>query len=299
MPAFLSLPERPLGQFAFLKDRMSNSTETPISDPATGMACLIVRTGRDGCYAHFYPALYQLTLITGGVEKKVDLGYSGSRLLERLLQQPGEVVSRDELMNHAWADRIVGQGSLNQQIYTLRQVLGDEKSREIIQTLPRRGYLLNPGYLVFPVAIKESAESEQATLAATPPRSFLRHHGRQRPFWLALLGSLCLLGIALFGYLYHLSRPISLHSSEMQLGSLLVRYIDQDAGHLQPLILQTHGLTSRLAGLAQHRGELVVSLRGGFYELLCLQDGGSARSLMIHESQLSSIADAQLERCLP
>lgn len=108
---------------------MNSSSETPLAEPGSTVACLIIRTGRSDCYAHFYPALYQLTLIKSGIEEKIDLGYSGSRLLERLLQEPGEVVSRDELMNHAWADRVVGQGSLNQQIYTLRQILSDEKSR--------------------------------------------------------------------------------------------------------------------------------------------------------------------------
>src|SRR5690606_8262474 len=125
------------------------------TEPESSITCLIIKTGRNDCYAHFYPALYQLTLVRSGIEEKIDLGYSGSRLLERLVQEPGEVVSREELMNHAWADRVVGQGSLKQQINTERQVLGDEKSREIIQTLPRRGYLLNPCYLVYPPSIED------------------------------------------------------------------------------------------------------------------------------------------------
>ncbi|RZA19443.1 MAG: hypothetical protein EOP02_18990, partial [Proteobacteria bacterium] len=103
-----------------------------------------IKTSRPGSHAHFDAELYQLTLCDGEQKRRVPLGFSGSRLLERLLQQPGQVVSRDELLSHAWAERVVGQGSLNQQIYTLRQLLGDEKERWIIQTLPRRGYLLNP-----------------------------------------------------------------------------------------------------------------------------------------------------------
>ena len=80
---------------------MNSSSDTPLAEPGSNIACLIIKTGRSDCYAHFYPALYQLTLVRGGIEEKIDLGYSGSRLLERLLQEPGEVVSRDELMNHA------------------------------------------------------------------------------------------------------------------------------------------------------------------------------------------------------
>ncbi|HBZ94960.1 MAG TPA: CadC family transcriptional regulator [Pseudomonas sp.] len=278
---------------------MNSSSETPLAEPGSNIACLIIRTGRSDCYAHFYPALYQLTLVKSGIEEKIDLGYSGSRLLERLLQEPGEVVSRDELMNHAWADRVVGQGSLNQQIYTLRQILGDEKSREIIQTLPRRGYLLNPNYLVYPPSIDDIGEVSEPLDTPAPAPAFLRRHSRQRTSWLILLSIFGLIGIALFMALYNISQPKDLHSSEMNLGPLHVHYIDQDSQRLQQLILQTHGLTSRLGVLASKPATLVLRLHGGFYELLCLQPNGGARSLMLHESQLNQVADAQLSRCLP
>ncbi|MBH3340330.1 winged helix-turn-helix domain-containing protein [Pseudomonas mendocina] len=278
---------------------MNSSSETPLAEPGSNIACLIIRTGRSDCYAHFYPALYQLTLVKSGIEEKIDLGYSGSRLLERLLQEPGEVVSRDELMNHAWADRVVGQGSLNQQIYTLRQILGDEKSREIIQTLPRRGYLLNPNYLVYPPSIDDIGEVSEPLDTPAPSPAFLRRHSRQQTSWLILLSIFGLIGIALFMALYNISQPKDLHSSEMNLGPLHVHYIDQDSQRLQQLILQTHGLTSRLAVLASKPASLVLRLHGGIYELLCLQPNGGARSLMLHESQLNQVADAQLSRCLP
>ena len=274
---------------------MDTRTETLPAEPGSSIGCLIIRTGRNDCYAHFYPALYQITRIKSGVEEKIDLGYSGSRLLERLLQTPGAVVSREELMNHAWADRVVGQGSLNQQIYTLRQVLGDEKNREIIQTLPRRGYLLNPSYLTRPSSndgLSEPTAQQPVNSAA------LAETKRERAFWLSLVTVLCLTFAGLFAYFYQTSQPVNLYSSEMTQGKLKVRYLDQDSQGLQQLILHTHELTSRLATLAERPSSLVLSLRGGFYELLCEQRGGGVRSLMLHESQLAHVADAQLHRCL-
>lgn len=118
------------------------------SDAPANANKLEIKTGVEGCYAYFYPGVYQLTLIKDDAESRVELGYSGSRLLERLLQTPGEVVTREELIAYAWPGRVVGQGSLNQQIYTLRQTLSDETSRDIIQTLPRRGYQFNAHFLV-------------------------------------------------------------------------------------------------------------------------------------------------------
>lgn len=140
--------------------------ETSATTPPERQTRVTIKTGNTDCLAFFYPSLYQLSLFKAGTEEKIDLGFSGSRLLERLLQTPGEVIAREELMSHAWADRVVGQGSLNQQIYTLRQILGDEKEREIIQTLPRRGYMLNPKYIEATTSI---GIADQAAVAAASP----------------------------------------------------------------------------------------------------------------------------------
>lgn len=139
------------------------SMETSSSATSTKVARLTIKTGADGCYAYFCPALYQLTVVRDNVEKKIDLGFSSSRLLERLVQTPGEVVTREDLMSHAWPGRVVGQGSLNQQIYTLRQALSDETTRDIIQTLPRRGYQFNSHYL-----LEQTAEPPESTVPPEP-----------------------------------------------------------------------------------------------------------------------------------
>lgn len=123
----------------------------------------ILKTGRDDSCAYFSPALFRLTICKDGAEERVNLGFAGSRLLERLLQNPGELVERDELLDFAWTGRVVSQGSLNQQVYTLRKLLSDIDS-EIIQTVPRRGYMLNAQYLVE----AEEPEESEANKTAYP-----------------------------------------------------------------------------------------------------------------------------------
>jgi len=64
-------------------------------------------------------------------------------VLTVLLQQPGEVVTREELRNQNWpADTFVDfDNSLNTAINKLREALGDSAdSPRFIETLPRRGY---------------------------------------------------------------------------------------------------------------------------------------------------------------
>lgn len=287
---------------------------------------LTIKTGRPGCYAHFYPSLYQLTLETNGVEEKVDLGFSGSRLLERLAQVPGDVVGREELMRHAWSDRVVGQGSLNQQIYTLRQVLGDERERTIIQTLPRRGYLLNPQHLITrlpppadaqpqvkpmsppvnaqPQVMPVLAQANVQPLLANPSPSEepvrARQAGRYSNCGLVVLSLMVLIGAFLFSNFVRGATPRPLHADVIHIGKLMVSYeSQQQAEQVERLKSQTQRLTTRLEQLIDQPTRLFVSLRGEFYEFICMQAEGRARSVAIHQSQLNQVADEQLQWCGP
>lgn len=277
-------------------DSVNATTGSAAPSSANTGVYLAIRTGRANCAARFYPALYQLMLVRDGIEEKVDLGFSGSRLLERLVRNPGEVVTREELMSHAWSDRVVGQGSLNQQIYTLRQVLGDEKNREIIQTLPRRGYLLNPNYLFSEaVANPEQPENEQpdTALATLVERPVVYGANRFLPY--ALLG---LLGLAWLGWFYQSHRPVELYNSELRVGNVSVFYRDSNKKGLQNLMHNTQALTHRLSELAQQPTRLFLENRGDFYELLCLGEGGHQHLMTFHSSQLGRIVDEQLRQCL-
>ncbi len=64
------------------------------------------------------------------------------RILELLLENPGEVISREELHRQLWPDVFVGfDRNLNTAINTLRHTLGDSaRSPRFIETCQRRGY---------------------------------------------------------------------------------------------------------------------------------------------------------------
>jgi predicted ATPase/DNA-binding winged helix-turn-helix (wHTH) protein len=67
----------------------------------------------------------------------------GSRalgVLEVLIAARGSLVSKDEIMARVWPNTIVEENNLQVQIATLRKVLGED--RELIRTVPGRGYLL-------------------------------------------------------------------------------------------------------------------------------------------------------------
>ncbi|MDH5631580.1 MAG: winged helix-turn-helix domain-containing tetratricopeptide repeat protein [Gammaproteobacteria bacterium] len=64
-------------------------------------------------------------------------------VLLRLAQEPGEVVSREQLENDVWHGRIVGYDSLATTIIKLRKAFDDDsRNPAIIETVPKRGYRL-------------------------------------------------------------------------------------------------------------------------------------------------------------
>lgn len=268
-------------------------------EPAAVAVCLVIRTGHADCHARFYPSRYQLVLVRAGQEEKVDLGYSGSRLLERLSQDPGTVVSREELMGFAWSDRVVGQGSLNQQIYTLRQVLGDEKAREIIQTLPRRGYMLNPHFLDTQ-ALGADPQPSTNTLPTVPAPLALPGPARTRRHAPWLIGGGALLaGAALIALFAGLLNDTRVPGNDMQVGPATVRYQAADPAESERMNSDTQALVRRMAALSAQPVELIVSRNEDFYEVLCVQSESRAHWLMVHQDQLAALDDTQLRRCLP
>jgi len=62
-------------------------------------------------------------------------------VLELLLSRPGEVISRQELLDSVWKDAFVTDTSLAEAISFLRQALGDDpQAPRFVQTVHRRGY---------------------------------------------------------------------------------------------------------------------------------------------------------------
>src|ERR1700752_1433811 len=71
----------------------------------------------------------------------VALGRRPVALLRVLVEQPGIPISKDALMEAAWAGLAVEESNLPVQIAALRRVFGEVPGGENwIETLPRRGY---------------------------------------------------------------------------------------------------------------------------------------------------------------
>lgn len=86
-----------------------------------------------------------------------------------LLEHPGEVVGKDELLKRVWPDTFVEDGILTQNIYTLRKALQEAGGeRPYIETIPRRGYRFAGPIAERGLAPARGEEAGIASLAVLP-----------------------------------------------------------------------------------------------------------------------------------
>ncbi|WP_188311968.1 response regulator [Salinarimonas soli] len=116
------------------------------------------------CFRDF--ALYPRArvLVRGG--QPVELGGRAFDLLLVLLQSRGRVVTRDEILTFVWPRTTVEGSNLRFQVMVLRKALGS--ARELIKTIPGRGYLLTYELEAQRPALPEAAPPALAPLPHDP-----------------------------------------------------------------------------------------------------------------------------------
>jgi TolB-like protein/DNA-binding winged helix-turn-helix (wHTH) protein/Flp pilus assembly protein TadD len=181
---------------------------------------------------------YELSLQSGEVRKagvRIRVQQQPLKLLEVLLERPGEVVTREELRSRVWPDETFGDfdQAVNIAIAKLRSALGDSaENPRYIETLPKRGYRFiadvsfvdadgrvrrpesasavppetEPGHqlqsngLAIPPVVPESAPQLQNPATAVAP---------QRPRWLTrrvIMALLVVLSLAILSVFFFRSR---------------------------------------------------------------------------------------------
>src|SRR5229473_2407945 len=74
-------------------------------------------------------------------DNPVRLGSRAFDILAALVERPGEVVSKKELITRVWPITFVEDANLKIQVSALRRALGDgQGGRRYIATIPGRGY---------------------------------------------------------------------------------------------------------------------------------------------------------------
>ena len=76
-------------------------------------------------------------------------------ILLTLVQNAGQTVEKESLMDAVWQDTFVEEGNLNRHVSTVRRILGDDpREQRFIKTIPKRGYR-------FTAKVTETTESSE------------------------------------------------------------------------------------------------------------------------------------------
>ena len=94
-------------------------------------------------------------------------------ILLMLVQNSGQVISKDDLMKRVWPDTFVEEGNLTQNISLLRKALGEgQNGHHYIETIARRGYrFIAPVNEARDEALSAAAETTGPALGQTGPKS--------------------------------------------------------------------------------------------------------------------------------
>jgi eukaryotic-like serine/threonine-protein kinase len=143
-------------------------------------------------------AVFELDTRSGELRKagsRVKLQDQPLKVLTALLEQPGEVVTREELKRRIWPEDSFGDfdHAVNVAVAKLRTALGDSADvPRFVETLPRRGYRF-----IFPVTPPREAESGAASVAAETKLEPVKKSSRLR--WSAT-ATIVVFGLAVGGW---------------------------------------------------------------------------------------------------
>jgi len=174
---------------------------------------------------------YEVSLQSGEVRKaglRIRVQQQPMKLLEILLERPGEVVTREELRSRVWPSESFGDfdQALNIAVGKIRSALGDSaENPRFIETLPKRGYRFIADVSVLdadahakraesaavdPPVAGPGQESQGAGLAIRPKRRMWLTHGVIVA--LALIVGLSLLVLAGWLFRSHRRAPEGIRS---------------------------------------------------------------------------------------
>ena len=106
-------------------------------------------------------------------EKRVRLGGRAHEILVALVERPGVVVSKEDLLARVWPKQFVEEGNLKFHVAMLRKVLGDgQVGNRFIANVPGRGYFfVAPVHTSVPNLAPPERAPQIANLTSSLPHS--------------------------------------------------------------------------------------------------------------------------------
>jgi cholera toxin transcriptional activator len=291
--------------FTFRVTNMSDTGPTaPLLPPYQ------IRTHKANTVFSFDPTTHRLTTNINTATESVELGFAQSRILELLICRADAIVTRNEIFEFAWHDRVVGQNSLNQAIASLRQLLGDEEKRQMIQTIPRHGYRLSSAFISAAAELPGSESVEPDIEPDIAPIVAPIAVAQEKPaahFWLSnarwLRMGLCALVVLLtLSLLWRIDWGLLVQSGMVtlsrQVGEQQQLFVAADQQALSALQNEVSSVSQRLGDVITTPTAVIFTKMHSYYSFVCVNDGGASEFILVHRSKLHELTDMQLQACL-
>lgn len=151
-----------------------------------------------------------------GVELKLEPKVMQVLLL--LAQNPGKVVSREELEATAWAGMVVGYDAISGSVIKLRKALGDNsRNPQYIETVSKKGYRLI-------AAVSLSTEEAKSPAGISARKKQI--HQQSIPRWAGILGVVLLSSVLLVSLWFSSNKAPAIDSAVTGLLSIVVLPIE-------------------------------------------------------------------------
>ncbi len=116
-------------------------------------------------FGPYYLDLRKRVLMRDG--EGISLTPKATDILVMLVTNAGQLVEKDELLKEVWPDTFVEESNLAQNIFVLRQALGDDRAEhKYIETVAKRGYRF-----IAPVKLSRSLENESVIHPGTAAKT--------------------------------------------------------------------------------------------------------------------------------
>lgn len=243
---------------------------------------------------------------------EIDLGHSAGKTFQLLIFNAGQVISRQDLFDHAWEGRVVTQNSLNQVIAQLREAIGDNVDKVVIRTVSRQGYVLGSMY------IKEEIINNSETtpmiadnyMPSTPkfsPQSLSKASELIHPlmtmtrlprhiYYIAI--TLCSLSIWLVKIDWSLLWPPDISISTQTFEKTQIIHVAPTDFSLKNQKAQTDKLAHTLSAQNFREKIIVINDSLGYYDIFCLKAKEAPRFIILSKKFSIDLFPKFAERCL-
>lgn len=267
--------------------------------PVFPMTIALNLNPENGAHATFHFNGTDLKIYNGEEQLRCDLSQHECLVLGMLISAPDKIFSKTELIEFAWARRVVSEGSLTHAIFSLRSFFW-RCGKDVIITVPRAGYYFNSKFLIEANPLAASTTplkvvdriSEQLPFSPHTPQS-----ARSRKALIGLVASILLGGgsfLLLFseGANFLINEPITIE--KIKVGEATVNLVGNT--HINPsLQTQRDNLIKQLNNISLNvTGEAWLSYTKARYRVTCY----TSKNAVTYAAPMTVNIEEVLKTCL-